>query len=302
VKGTNKYLINIMGPTGVGKTDWSIRLAKQYEAEIFSSDSRQIFKEMDIGTAKPDEDTLNMVKHHFINHKSIQDNYSAGHYEKEIIPALDRYFTNRNIGILVGGTGLYIDAVLFGLDVFPEISEESKEHIAYLYKEKGLETLLALLKEKDNEYYETVDKQNSRRVVRAMEVIVESGKSYTSFLNKPRKNRAFQIINLIIKRPRLELYERINQRVDQMMEDGLLEEAEKLFRFKKYRSLQTVGYSELFKYKEGEYDLEMAVKEIKKNSRRYAKRQNTWLKRYDAEIFHPNDVAEIENYISSFIK
>lgn len=293
-----KYLINILGPTAVGKTDLSLKLAKSFQAEIFSSDSRQVFKEMNIGTAKPNSEELNQIAHHFINTKSIHEKYSAGKYEDEIIPALGKYFQTHKIAILSGGTGLYIDAVLTGLDTFPDISDEIDTKVDSLEKEKGLEFLSQELKTLDPEYFKQVDIHNARRISRALKVIYGSGKKYSSFLNQEKELRTFKIINILLERERQELYERINQRVDLMMKNGQLEEAKSLYQFKDLRSLQTVGYQEIFKYLDGEIDLEFCIDEIKKNSRRYAKRQITWFKKYKAKTFHPTQEKEITQFIN----
>ena len=296
-----KYLINIIGPTAVGKTDIAIHLAKKYSAEIFSSDSRQIFKEMNIGTAKPSDKELSQVVHHFIHSHSIQDNYSAGQYEDEIIPALGKYFQGKDIAILCGGTGLYIDAVLFGLDSFPAISNEIEIKVDQLLQKEGLTFLQNEIKRLDPDYYAKVDLQNERRISRALKVIYASGKTYSSFLNRPKKQREFIPINILLERERNNLYQRINTRVDQMFEKGQLEEAKSLHQYKQLRSLQTVGYKEIFSHLDGEIELEQCKEEIKKNSRRYAKRQITWFKKYEAKSFHPSKQNEIEEYINAQI-
>ena len=286
-----------MGPTAVGKTSLSLFLAKHFHTEIFSSDSRQIYKEMNIGTAKPSQEELNLVKHHFIDTISIKDNYSAGKYEKEIIPKLEKYFQSNQFAILSGGTGLYIDAVITGLDHFPSISEDIDQRVDKLLEDKGLEYLSQELKTHDPEYYNKVDLQNSRRVSRALKVIYGSGKKYSSFLNQEKPPREFKVINILLDRDREELYQRINQRVDSMFEDGQLEEAKSLYPFKELRSLQTVGYQEIFEYLEGTFDLKNCLEEIKKNTRRYAKRQITWFKKYEVKSFHPSQQIEILDYI-----
>lgn len=293
-----KYLINIIGPTAVGKTSLSLSLAKEFGAEIFSSDSRQIFMDMNIGTAKPTSEELNEVVHHFIHKKSIVENYSAGKYEDEIIPALGKYFESHNIAILSGGTGLYIDAVLFGLDSFPEITKEIDNKVDDLEKEKGLDFLKSELQNLDPDYYEKVDLQNSRRISRALKVIYVSGKKYSSFLNQEKAPRIFTSINILLERERAELYDRINQRVDQMIEAGQIDEAKSLNQHKELRSLQTVGYKEIFDYLDGKFDLDFCIEEIKKNSRRYAKRQITWFKKYDAKAFHPQHEKDIIAFIN----
>ena len=288
-----------MGPTAVGKTSLSIYLAMEFKAEIFSADSRQIFREMTIGTAKPSDEELSKVKHHFVNTRSITENYSAGLYEKEMIDALGKYFQSADIAILCGGTGLYIDAVLEGLDKFPEIPADVEQQIALIFKQTGIEGLQAELKKHDPEYYEQVDFQNSRRLIRALQVICASGKKYSSFLNQEKPKRFFTPINVLLERPREKLYDRINERVDSMLQVGLLEEAKHLHQFKELRSLQTVGYQELFAFFEDQYDLDTAIAEIKKNTRRYAKRQITWFKKYDAFLASPQEPNKILTHIKS---
>ena len=286
-----------MGPTAVGKTSLAIRLAKEFESEIFSSDSRQVFIEMNIGTAKVTEEEQLQVKHHFINTRSISEDYSAGSYEKEMIDALGKYYQERKVAILCGGTGLYIDAVIQGLDQFPKISGVDEQKVSRIFEEKGIEGLQEELKRLDPEYYELVDIQNSRRLIRALQVICASGKKYSSFLNQEKPNREFIPINILLERPREELYGRINLRVDKMLESGLVAEAKSLYPHKELRSLQTVGYQELFKHFDGAIALETAKSEIQKNSRRYAKRQITWFKKYDAFRVHPDQLEEIISYV-----
>jgi len=301
LESEKKYLINIMGPTAVGKTSLAIYLAKEFHAEIFSSDSRQVFKEMNIGTAKVSDKEMKDVKHHFINIRSITEDYSAGNYESEMIQALGKYYQSANIAILCGGTGLYIDAVINGLDKFPPVSKEHEEEVQNILDQKGIEGLQHELKKLDPEYFERVDIQNSRRLSRALQVICASGKKYSSFLNQEKPKRAFETINILLERPREELYERINLRVNQMLENGQLEEAKSLYAHKQLRSLQTVGYQELFSYFDGTLELEEAKSEIQKNTRRYAKRQITWFKKYDAFKVHPNQTDLILKHLQSIL-
>lgn len=288
-----------MGPTAVGKTALSISIAKAFNAEIFSSDSRQVFKEMNIGTAKITETEMQNVKHHFISTRSIQDDYSAGMYEADVMDALDKYFQTSNVAILCGGTGLYIDAVIEGLDKFPAVSSKDQQMVTDILNSKGIEGLQLELKKLDPEYYEIVDTQNSRRLSRALQVICASGKKYSSFLHQEKPQRPFITINVLLERPREELYNRINQRVDSMLQNGLLEEAKELHQYKTLRSLQTVGYKELFAYFDGEIDMEIAKIEIQKNSRRYGKRQITWFKKYDGFKAHPDQEQDILEYLKS---
>ncbi len=286
-----------MGPTAVGKSSLALMLAERYNLEIFSSDSRQVFKELTIGTAKPSIAELSKVKHHFINSRSIIENYSAGQYEKEVIPALDNYFKDHQVAILVGGTGLYIDAILQGLDKFPDIPEYIKLEVNDDYEEKGIEYLVEELQNKDPIHAEKIDQKNSRRVIRAIQVIRTSGKTYHSFLNQKKEKRDFIPINLILKMDRPNLYERINNRVMEMRDNGLIEEVKGLIKYRNLPSLQTVGYQEVFPYLDGEVSLNKCLDEIKKNSRRYAKRQITWLKKYDCPSFYPNETTEILDYL-----
>ena len=290
-----------MGPTAVGKTSLAIHLAKEFDAEIFSSDSRQIFKEMNIGTAKPSEQELNEIKHHFISTRSIKENYSAGMYENDVIDALSNYFQHADIAILCGGTGLYIDAVIEGLDKFPEITPEAEAKVDTIFNSLGISGLQSELEKLDPEYYLQVDPQNSRRLTRALKVICASGKKYSSFLNQEKPKRTFSTINVLLERPRELLYDRINQRVDNMLQLGQLEEAKSLHAYKDLRALQTVGYQELFEYFDGILDFETAKAEIKKNTRRYAKRQITWFKKYQAFTSHPDEYKAISEYLKSQI-
>jgi len=291
-----------MGPTAVGKSSLALLLAERYNLEIFSSDSRQVFKELTIGTAKPSKDELSRVKHHFINTQSIHENYSAGHYEKDVLAALDAYFKSKNCAILVGGTGLYIDAILTGLDQFPDIPLKIQQQVEFDLKEKGLEYLIHELEEKDSTHAKKIDLKNPRRVVRAIMVIRTSGQSYSSFLNQEKAVRNFIPINLILKLERKDLYERINRRVDQMRSKGLLEEAKGLIEYRNLRALQTVGYQEAFSYLDGSISLKAYLEEIKKNSRRYAKRQITWLKKYDCPSFLPTEINAIVKHIEDQLK
>ncbi|MDF1698117.1 MAG: tRNA (adenosine(37)-N6)-dimethylallyltransferase MiaA [Saprospiraceae bacterium] len=279
-------MLTIAGPTAVGKTDLCLNLAKKYDAEIFSADSRQLYKELSIGTAKPSQEELESVKHHFINHISIHEEYNVGMYEREIDSALQHYFIEKNVGILSGGTGLYIKAALEGLDNFPDVDIQIKESYEKQYNEEGIKPLQASLLLKDPEYAEKVDLANSRRLIRALSVIDSSGQKFSSFLNqKKNKKLSFTPINCCLERPRDELYDRINKRVDQMIDQGLLEEARSVAKWQQLKSLQTVGYSELFKYFNDEINLHEAIELIKRNSRRYAKRQMTWFRNQGNWIF-----------------
>lgn len=292
-------MVTIAGPTAVGKTQLTLSLAKKYGSDIFSADSRQLYKEMFIGTAKPSPEELELARHHFIDHVSIQDDFNVSNYETEIDALFLTYFSNHSIGILSGGTGMYIKAALEGMDHFPEVDVAHSLYYESILIEEGIGSLQDELKRLDTEYAQKVDMSNSRRLVRALSVIRASGKAYSSFLNKKKtKSLPFQTINICLERDREELYDRINRRVNQMIEDGLLDEVRSLFKYRNLRSMQTVGYSELFRHLEGEIGLEEAVELIKRNSRRYAKRQMTWFRNQgDWKYFHPEDIEEIMKYI-----
>ena len=275
----NNYLLNVVGPTAIGKTSLAINLAKKFNTEIISADSRQFYKEMRIGTAVPSTEELEAAKHHFIQHISIEDAYNVGDFEAEAIQKLEEIFQDHDIVIMVGGSGLYTKSVLQGLDYFPEVPAEIRENLNLKYEENGLVPLQKELQKYDPEYYYVADVENPQRVIRALEVCITSGKPYSSYLNQPKKQRDFIPISIGLTADREIIYERINRRVDLMMNEGLLEEVEKLFAHKHLNALNTVGYKELFSYLEGKIPLETAVSEIKKNTRRFAKRQLTWFRK-----------------------
>ena len=277
-KGT---LVVLVGPTAVGKTDLSISIAKVLEAPIVSSDSRQIYREMNIGTAVPDKQQLAAVPHYFIESRSIFEPYTAGMYEVDAINTIDQLFEKHHFVVLTGGSGLYIDAVCLGIDAIPATNPETREMLKLRLKNEGLTSLSDWLKRLDEESYNTVDINNPQRVIRALEVCIISGIPYSSLRKNFEKTRNFKIIKVGLQRDREELYARINLRVDLMMEQGLLDEAKKLYPNRHLNALQTVGYRELFDYFDGNITLEEAVELIKRNSRRYAKRQITWFNRYD---------------------
>ena len=272
----NKILISVVGPTAIGKTKLAILLAQYYKTEIISADSRQFFKEMNIGTAVPSLDELKQAEHHFIQHKSITEPYTVGDFEHEALHKLSELFENKDVVIMVGGSGLYVNAVTEGLNSFPTIDPSVREKLNTEYKDHGLEHLQNTLKKLDPDHYNKVDIQNPQRVIRALEVSIGSGEPYSTFINKPKTEREFKVISVGLKAERPLLYERINKRVDVMMETGLLAEAKSVLPFRDYNALQTVGYKELFKFFDGEWTLEYAISEIKKNTRRFAKRQLTW--------------------------
>ena len=280
-----KYLITIVGPTAIGKTSWSIILANHFNCEIVSCDSRQFFKEMTIGTAVPSATELADAKHHFIQNKSIFENYTVGDYEKEAIAKLDELFLTNDYAILVGGSGLYVDAVLKGFDEFPEIDSSVRLEVNSNYEKLGIGYLQQKLQELDPNYYNSLiienpqTLQNPQRMMRFVEVCLGTGKPYSSFLNQKQNSRNFTPILIGLEAERKIIYDRINQRVDIMINEGLLNEAKKLYPNKELNALQTVGYREIFSCFDHEISLEFAIEEIKKNTRRFSKRQLTWFKR-----------------------
>lgn len=275
----NKLLLSIVGPTAIGKTALSIKLANAFNTEIISADSRQFFKEMSIGTAAPSTEELTAAKHHFIHHKSIQDNYNVGAFEKDALNLLNQLFQNHDVVIMVGGSGMYVDAVTKGLDDFPDVDPNIRETLNKHLQEQGLPYLQNQLKELDAKSYTNIAIDNPHRVIRALEICIGTGKPYSSFLNKKNNNRNFKTITIGLTADRDIIYNRINQRVDIMMQQGLLDEVKSLVPYKSLNALNTVGYKELFNYLEGEWTLDFAVSEIKKNTRRFAKRQLTWFKK-----------------------
>lgn len=272
----NKYLISIVGPTAIGKTGLSLKLAQHFNTEIISADSRQFFKEMQIGTAAPTPSELSAAKHHFIHHKSIMDDYNVGTFEKEVLQKLEELFKKYNIILLVGGSGLYVDAVTKGLDYFPDIDPSIREKLNNTLKDEGLEKLQKKLKDLDIKAYNTLELSNPHRVIRALEICIGTNKPYSSFLNKNKQSRNFKTITIGIKAEREIIYNRINNRVDIMVENGLVEEVRKLLPFQNFNALNTVGYKEIFMFLNGNWRLDFAISEIKKNTRRFAKRQLTW--------------------------
>lgn len=276
---TQKYLISIVGATAIGKTALSIKLAQHFNTEIISCDSRQFFKEMTIGTAVPDPEELAAAQHHFIQNKSIFEDYNVGSFERDAIAKLDELFQKHDIVIMVGGSGMYVNAVINGLDNFPTVDPKIRAELTERLKSEGLESLQEQLKVLDPITYEKIALDNPQRVSRALEICIGSGHPYSSFLNQEKNKRVFTTISIGITAERELMYERINKRVDIMLENGLLEEAKALYLQKHLNALNTVGYKELMKYFDDEWDLPFAVSEIKKNTRRFAKRQVTWFKR-----------------------
>lgn len=301
-----KYLITIVGPTAIGKTALSIALAQHFKCEIISCDSRQFFKEMTIGTAVPSQEELSAAKHHFIQNKSIFENYTVGDYEKEALIKLEELYQTNDFAILIGGSGLYVDAVLKGFDEFPEISPEVRQEVNSNYEKLGIEYLQEQLKNLDPEYYQKITEENPQtllnpqRMMRFVEVCIGAQKPYSSFLNQKKSNRNFTPILIGLDADREIIYKRINQRVDIMMEMGLLQEAQTLYPNKELNALQTVGYRELFSYFDGGFALTFAIEEIKKNTRRFSKRQLTWFKRNENTKWfdYAENRQEIFNYIN----
>ena len=272
-------LITIVGPTAIGKTALSIQLANAFSASIISCDSRQFFKEMTIGTAVPEPKELAAAKHYFIQNRSVFDSYNVGEFERDALEKLEVLFKENPIQIMVGGSGLYVDAVLNGLDYFPEVDPKIREALLFKLEKEGIEVLQKQLKELDLETYKLIAIDNPHRIMRALEVCIGSGIPYSTFKNKPKKQRNFNNIKIGLNADREIIYNRINQRVDAMIDNGLIEEAKTLYAHKELNALQTVGYRELFSFFDGNFTKEFAISEIKKNSRRFAKRQLTWFKR-----------------------
>ena len=293
-----KNLIVIAGPTAVGKTALSIELAKFYKCPVISADSRQFYKEMSIGTAKPTKEEMQDVPHYFIDNISIHDTYNVGQFERESIDCIETLFKEHEQLILVGGSGLYINAILNGVDEFEEIPAHIREQLIKDFEEKGLIYLQEQLKQKDEVYYNQVDLNNPQRIMRALEVCIHNNKPYSSFRTKEKKQRSFKNINILINTDREALYNRINKRVDIMMQNGLLEEVKSLYPYKHLNALNTVGYKELFDFIDNKCILEEAVNLIKQNSRRYAKRQLTWFNHQgDFETFEPTDLEKLKAYL-----
>jgi tRNA dimethylallyltransferase len=292
-------LICVVGPTAIGKTTLAIKLANAFSTEIISADSRQFYKEMSIGTAVPNLEELSAAPHHFIQNKSIFKDYSVGDFERDAIALLNTLFKKHKVVVMVGGSGLYVDAVVKGLDNFPEIPSEVRSNLNTELAEKGIEILQRELKEVDPVYFEKVDIQNPHRLVRALEIYRGTGKPYSSFLKKETTNRNFETLLIGLTAEREIIYNRINLRAAKMIDAGLLDEAKNLLPHKNQNALQTVGYRELFQYLEGNITLDEAISEIKKNTRRFAKRQNTWFKKNEAIHWFnfETDTAEIIDFI-----
>lgn len=295
-------LIVLLGPTGVGKTELSLSIAEAYHTSIVSADSRQLYADIKIGTAAPTAEQLARVPHYFVGTLDLHDYYSAAQYEMEVLKKLEELFRENDVVVLTGGSMMYIDAVCKGIDDIPTVDNETRQLMLERYKQEGLERLCAELKLLDPEYYQIVDLKNHKRVIHALEICYMTGKTFTSFRTQTQKERPFKILKIGLKREREELYERINRRVDIMMEEGLLEEARRVYPFRQLNSLNTVGYKELFNYLDGTWELPFAIEKIKQNSRIYSRKQMTWFKR-DQHItwFHPEDTAEIMSFLQKNI-
>lgn len=294
-----KTLIVLVGPTGVGKTELSFSIAEKYNTPIISSDSRQLYADLKIGTAAPTEEQLSRVKHYFIGTLKLTDYYSAAQYESDVLKLSDELFKQHDVLLMTGGSMMYIDAVCKGIDDIPTVDAETRAQMLQHYEEVGLKEICKELKLLDPEYYSIVDLKNPKRVIHALEICYMTGRTYTSFRTRNIKERPFHILKIGLNREREELYERINKRVDQMINDGLVEEARKVYEFRELNSLNTVGYKELFNYFNGEWTLDFAIEKIKQNSRIYSRKQMTWFKR-DSEItwFHPEQKDEIIEFIN----
>ena len=298
-----KTLIVLIGPTGVGKTDLSIRIAEKYNSPIISADSRQLYSELKIGTAAPSEEYLKRIKHYFVETLKLTDYYSAAQYESDVMELLDALFKNHDTILLTGGSMMYIDAICKGIDDIPTVDSETRRMMMEKYENEGLERLCSELKLLDPEYYSIVDLKNPKRVIHALEICYMTGKTYTSFRTGNKKQRPFNILKIGLSRDRDELYERINRRVDIMISEGLIDEVKSVYKYKELNSLNTVGYKEIIQYLDGNWTLDYAIDKIKQNSRIYSRKQMTWFKR-DNEInwFNPDNEEDIMEFIESKTK
>lgn len=298
-----KHLIVLIGPTGVGKTTTSISVSKHFNAPIVSADSRQFFKEMRIGTAAPTPKQLSLTPHYLVGHKSITERYSCGMFELEALELLNKIYINQDVAMLVGGSMLYIDAVCNGIDNFPTPDPELRQSLENQLVTEGVDNLRAQLRLLDPEFYNQVDLKNPKRILKAIEICLQTGKPYSSFLTNPQRSRPFNVIKIGLTYPREVLYERINDRVDQMINQGLVDEAKSLYPYRDHNALKTVGYREIFDFIDGKSSLEKAIELIKRNSRHYAKRQLTWWAK-DNEItwFHPNEIDLVLYHIEEQLK
>ncbi len=295
-----KTLFVLIGPTGVGKTELSLSIAEMLGCDIVSADSRQMYADLKIGTAAPTSKELTRVRHHFVGQLALTDYYSAARYEEEAMECLSKLFSQNDYALLTGGSMMYVDAVCKGIDDIPTVDTETRSFMMERYEKEGLETLCAELRLLDPEYYRTVDLKNPKRVIHALEICHMTGRTYTSYRTQTCKERPFRIIKIGLRREREELYERINRRVEVMMEQGLLEEVKSVLPYRHLNSLNTVGYKELFMYLDGEWTLDFAIEKIKQNSRIYSRKQMTWFKR-DTEIhwFHPDETERIIHFVET---
>lgn len=296
-----KKLIVILGPTGVGKTSLCLHIAKEYNVAVINADSRQMFKELPIGTAAPTIKEQEQAKHYFVGNLTVDKYYNASMFENDVLSLLDILFKQQDIALMSGGSMMYIDAVCNGIDDIPTVDTQIRQRLKERYEQEGLESIIQELRQLDPEYYNIVDKKNHKRVIHALEICLSTGKAYSSFRHNVRKTRPFQIIKIGLTRNREELYSRIDQRVDEMISNGLLKEAANMYPQRNLNALNTVGYKELFDYIDGKTDLQEAIFKIKSNTHKYCRKQLTWFKR-DPEIkwFTPENVEEIINYINSF--
>ncbi len=293
-----KNLIVVVGPTGIGKTDLGIYLAQKLETDIISADSRQFYKELKIGTATPSIEELQAVKHHFIGNLSVEDYYNASSFEFEAIELLETLFKSKDNVIMLGGSGMYIDAVCNGIDDLPTIDPDIRAELENKYQTEGIESIRFFLKKLDPEYYDVVDLKNPKRILKGLEICLMTGKTYTSFRKAIKKQRNFNVIKIGLTADRQKIYDRIEKRVDKMIEAGLVDEVRQLYKYKDLNSLNTVGYKEIFAYLDNEYDLDKAIELIKRNTRRYAKRQLSWFKRDDSIVwFEYNEREKIFNHV-----
>ncbi len=297
---SEKTLLVLIGPTGVGKTDLSLQIAKHYQTSIVSADSRQLYAPLKIGTAAPTAEQLQQVPHYFVGTLQLTDYYSAAQYEAEVMQLLGELFQEKEVVVLTGGSMMYVDAICKGIDDIPTVDRETREMMLRKYQTEGLEQLVAELRLLDPEYYQIADLKNPKRVIHALEICYMTGKSYTSFRKQQPKERPFRIIKIGLTRDRKELYDRINRRVDGMLEEGLLEEAAAVYPYRHLNALNTVGYKELFHYIDGTWELDFAIEKIRQNSRIYSRKQMTWFKRdRDIHWFHPDQLPEIVSYLES---
>ncbi len=298
-----KTLIIIAGPTAVGKTHAAVEMAGYLGTEVISCDSRQIYKELRIGTAVPDNSELAGIRHYFLQNKSIHQYYNASMFEHEVLDLLDELFSTKDVVIMAGGSGMYIDAVCSGIDDLPSVDHEIRQKLQKQYRKEGIESIRILLRKLDPAYYKSVDLRNAKRMLKALEVTLTTGRAYSSFLTNTDKKRPFDILKTGLNIPRDDLYRRINSRVDKMIQEGLVNEAKSVFEFRHLNALNTVGYKEIFRYIEGAITLDEAVDLIKRNTRKYARRQLTWFRRYNnMKWFAPSEISEMKRYTEAYLR